>query len=83
MKDLLNEADFVAYWKDTVLFLETKKIENFEEDNALINKLITSKQYLVSHSSIYALKYNPAYRIINKEFLKKYDEVIKDKYFMY
>ena len=83
MKEFLSEKDFCSYWQATMEYLETKRIYNFEEDKALINRLISTRQYLVSHSAIYTKKYTPAYRIINKDFLKKYDPIIKERYFLY
>jgi len=81
METFLSERDFLVYWHDTLLYLETKKIKNFEEDKELISRLITSRQFVVSHSFVYNQKYTPAYRIINRDFLKKYDNIIKEKYF--
>ena len=81
MKTFLEERDFLKYWGDTMQYLETKKIDNFLQDKELIESLIAKRQYIVSHSTLYSQKYSPSYRIINKEFLKKYDKAITAKYF--
>jgi hypothetical protein len=65
----ISEKDFVLYWEEVLPYLKTKELVGFDEDSKYITTLFADREYLVRHSEVYREKYQPAYRVINMEYI--------------
>jgi len=82
--EYLSEETFVDNWytKALPMLKVYDNIAFFKEDLQYINELFSKKQYLVSHSDTYRVKYKPSYRLINMIYMQVYEDKIKSRYFI-
>jgi hypothetical protein len=64
-----SDEVFIDYWYQIIPWLETLNKANFEADKMKIENLIYDGHFLVSHSEVYRVEYQPAYRVINMSLM--------------
>ena len=77
-----SEPDFLTSWDIAKSYLANYHLADYQKDCEMIDKMLSQRQYITSHSAFYAAEYSPCYRIINKNYLDKYETAIAEKYFV-
>jgi len=74
----LDYEPFCKNWREVVVYLTEIGFTFTDEDRQQIEQILYK---LVRHSPLYNQLYQPSYRIINKNYLAEYDNVIREMYF--